>query len=491
MSVDETRCPNCGRFVGTYERCPYCGANIPKRLNIKIFRYGSLVFSFIGLIILYFTSVHQEIPLVKINEISSAMNFAYIRVKGTVCRYPLFDKKLATFTVQLDDGTEDIIVKAYRTTALKLKKLNKIPRLGDIMDVEGTVRIKGAQKILIINVPERVKIIHTPFMPVKLSDIFNALINKRVTVTGIVSDIRYYYRKYIALFITDINGKNKIKIPINLNILGRNIPKLDVGYKIKVRGVLSYYAGYYNVVPVSAKSIKVVSYSTNIPEYKISEITSDEINRIIKTSGKITKFRKSSEGVTLTISDSEFFIYVMLWNDIYNAFLSKSEIKEGAVVSVTGRVEIYKGKLQIVPKKVEDFVILEKAEELEEVEEKEKFIPFLNIGEIKTNDLGKIIKVSGKIIDYYEFNKGRILTLKDNTGELKVVLWNDILENIQESEYIISGTEIAVEGKVSQYNGGLQIVPKYAQQVEIIKKIEKVKEPFLEKTSPNSISTNK
>lgn len=483
MSVDETKCPSCGRFVGAYEKCPYCGASVSKRLSIKLFRYGSLIFSVLGLAILYFISAHKEIPLIKINQISPTMNFAYIRVKGIVTRYPVFDEKLSILTVQINDGTEDLMVKAYRVTALKIKKLNKIPEIGQIIDLEGTVRIRGSLKILTINVPERIKIIDVPFKPVKLAEISDSFINKRVSVSGSVADVRYY-KNYVSLFISDIKGKNKTKIPLNLNYIGKNIPELDVGYKIKIQGIVSYYGGHYNIVPVSAKSIRIVSTKPFIPEYKISDISGDILDRVIKTKGTITKLRQFSKGVSLTIDDNDNFIDVVLWNDVYRKVPNKSELKENAVISVTGKVGIYRGKLQIVPLLAKNVKIVKKAERIieETVEEPEEIIEPVDIASITTNQLGKIVKIKGDIISYYDFSKGRNLTLKDKTGSIKVILWNNVLDHIPEAEYLVSGATIAVKGKLDEYRGELEIIPKYSDDVEIIKI------PLLEETSEETES---
>jgi len=473
VSLDETRCPSCGRFVGAYEKCPYCGATVSKRMSIKIFRYGSLILSFVGLAILYLISVHKEIPLVKVADISPTMNFAYIRVRGIVYRYPMFDEKLYSLTVHLNDGTDDIMIKAYRVTGLKLKELNKLPKLGDIMDVEGTVRIRGNTKILTINVPERVKIIEVSAKRIKLSEISDSFLNRKVTIIGYVYDIRYY-RKYISLYIADIKGKNRVRVPINLNNIENNFGKLQVGYKVRINGVLSYYSKSYNIVPISSKDIIILSKRLNIPYYKLNEITSDDIDRMITTKGEIIKIRKFSKGVSLTISDNNENIDVVLWNNVYNSIPNQDDIVEGTKVKITGKIGIYRGRLQIVPKTSAQFKIIKKAGTEEEEVIKptppvKKKITAIKIANISTNDIGKIIKIKGKITDFYDFSKGRRITLDDGTASIDVILWNDLLNSIPEAEYLRADSEIAVTGKVGIYRDNLQVVPKYSDNVEIIK----------------------
>ncbi|RLI93129.1 MAG: hypothetical protein DRO92_04675, partial [Candidatus Altiarchaeales archaeon] len=99
-------------------------------------------------------------------------------------------------------------------------------------------------------------------------------------------------------------------------------------------------------------------------------------------------------------------------------------------------------------------------------------------------------KIKGDVTDYYDFSKGRKLTVEDATGSIEVVLWNNVLEEIPEAEYLLTGAEIAVTGKVSEYRGELQIIPKYSDQIEIIK-LGKIieEEPFTNEIQP-IISTN-
>ncbi|MBN1899683.1 MAG: hypothetical protein JW827_12990 [Spirochaetes bacterium] len=497
MALNETNCPSCGKFVGAYEKCPYCGAHVEKRISIKFFRYGSLVFSFLGLLLLYFISTHKEIPLIKINQISPTMNFAYIRVRGIVFRYPSYDKQLDILTLSLNDGTEDIIVKAYRATAKKLQKMKMIPKLGDLVDVEGTVRIRGAGRFLTINIPEKLKITYVAPRSIRLDEISFSMVNQKVTVTGRVDNIRSY-GNYASLFITDEAKKNSIRIPLNYKILGENIPPLEEGFMVKVRGIVSYYSGYYNIVPISAKSIRTISKDTRIVQYNIKDITDELLDQTIKTKGLISKFRRFAKGVSLTLSDQNAFIDTVLWNNVYEVLSSKDLIQEGSFISVTGKIGIYRGKLQITPKNPKNIQIIKtqlvskdksEKETIEEEEEKSQVteIPLTLITNITGADLGKTFHVKGIIIDYYEFSRGRNIILKDNSGQMGVVLWDNVLENIPEAEYLITGAELEVTGILGQYKTNMQLVPNSVEDIKIIKIVES-ESPMIEDT--NVISTN-
>ena len=460
MALDETVCGSCGRFVGAYEKCPYCGATVSKRLSIKIFRYGSLILSIAGVLILYLISLKREIPLININEISPTMNFAYIRVRGIVVRYPLFDEKSGSLTIHINDGTDELILKAYRNIALKIKELNRIPKIGDIIDVEGNIRLRGSLKTLTINVPEKVKIIESPVIEINLNNISDDFLNKKIKSSGIVSDLRFY-KNYISLFITDRKGKNKVRVPINLNQFNKKLPELNIGDEIQVEGLLSYYSKNYNILISSASNIKKISKKPIVFSLAIENVTKNDLNRIVSIKGEIKKIRKFSKGIELTVNDGSGNISVVLWNNIYEKIKEKDSINEGVLVSVVGKVGLYKNKLQIVPALPQNFNIVK-----QEVKKSEKIIE-KKIGEINEDDKGSILKIEGEVESYFNFSKGRRLTLNDGTGSIDIILWNDLLNELEDAEYIIKGSRISVKGKVSEYKNKLEIIPKYASDIEV------------------------
>jgi RecJ-like exonuclease len=72
----------------------------------------------------------------------------------------------------------------------------------------------------------------------------------------------------------------------------------------------------------------------------------------------------------------------------------------------------------------------------------------INIEEIKSNHLNKIIKIQGKIIQEKNYNDFQIITIQDNTKKINVLLNKPI--NLNNKTLIITG-------KVIQYKSELQI----------------------------------
>lgn len=95
----------------------------------------------------------------------------------------------------------------------------------------------------------------------------------------------------------------------------------------------------------------------------IGEITADMEGRKIVIIGHLTEKREHEDGhLFLTLSNDKIDIQVPLFSDfmksLNQAGITKNDFVVGDRVSVKGTLEIYKGRLQIIPKALDDVKIL-------------------------------------------------------------------------------------------------------------------------------------
>jgi len=105
--------------------------------------------------------------------------------------------------------------------------------------------------------------------------------------------------------------------------------------------------------------------SINIEPQKItiSDITADMEGRRIVTTGNLVEKREHKDGhLFLTVSDNKTKIQVPLFSDFMNSLnqagITADDFQLNERISVKGIVENYKGRLQIVPKSLDDVKIL-------------------------------------------------------------------------------------------------------------------------------------
>jgi len=89
----------------------------------------------------------------------------------------------------------------------------------------------------------------------------------------------------------------------------------------------------------------------------IKEIDSTYIGKTITTTGRIVSITYSKGNIFLTIYDKNSSINVPIFSNV--AKYLDINLKKGQKISVSGIVDEYKGKLQIVPRKASDIKVIE------------------------------------------------------------------------------------------------------------------------------------
>jgi DNA/RNA endonuclease YhcR with UshA esterase domain len=95
----------------------------------------------------------------------------------------------------------------------------------------------------------------------------------------------------------------------------------------------------------------------------------------------------------------------------------------------------------------------------------------VNIGEINQNHIGKSVNLTGKVVELRISNGHLFFDLQDETGRIKVILWNDTLELLEMNGVnitkISNNAKLNIIGSVQLYKGELEVIP-IREQVKLI-----------------------
>jgi len=155
-----SHCSSCGKYVGPYEACPYCGARQTGRTRVRTVKAAAVVLSTVGLVMLWLAATRAPIPLTPIGQVGATMNMAYARVEGQVVRGPTYYADSGYLAFTLADSTGEMRVSAYRNETEALRAQGRVPALGDWVSVAGTLQIRQENPSLTINVPEHMDRLH-------------------------------------------------------------------------------------------------------------------------------------------------------------------------------------------------------------------------------------------------------------------------------------------------------------------------------------------
>ena len=264
----ETLCPSCGKFVGAYTRCPYCGCEHKLRMSIRFFRFFALAVSIGGLFLIWLAARGIKAPLVKVGDLGPMNSFAYVRIEGENVRTSAYDDGGIGFV--LDDGTGTIRVTAYADTGKALTELGRVPGPGDRVSVEGTVQITEDRARLLVNVPEKVRVARlaaaaaaTPAAAMEIGDVTHAAKGREITIVGKVTT-RSRIPNGLKFQLTDPTGSIDVVLwestRDRVTALGLQI---EEGRFLKVRGHVGEYRGALQVVPKSTGRIEETEVTPN------------------------------------------------------------------------------------------------------------------------------------------------------------------------------------------------------------------------------------
>lgn len=262
---EEIICPNCRRYVGTFERCPYCRAKVPTRLSFRLLKWGGLTVAILGILFLY-VDLHgprlvvREPPVIEISEISPAMNFAqvYIQGKATFVKYYDDTRFLGMYLTDPDNENASIFIRSYDAETKRLIEMEKqrlaendpqpkFPAVGDIVTARGNLRVRPGFPMMILQFAEGLTIKRPEAAPVTIenmvenADKFDEY--ERLEIEGkLISKKEYDWSTILAVYELSSEAETSLLIPNVLNRFGRTL-EAEIGDTIRVKGAFQLYYG--------------------------------------------------------------------------------------------------------------------------------------------------------------------------------------------------------------------------------------------------------
>ncbi len=371
----EAVCSHCGRYVGPVSKCQYCGAPVRTRISLRFFRWAAVLLATVGLGLLYFMSIRKEVPLVQIGNIKNTMNFAYIHVEGRVpsaARVFRDGDSVSSVSFTLDDGTGDIEVKVYRKKAQVLVDAGKVPRAGDRIAMDGSLNVSADRTTLYLQVPENLEILeHAKVEKTTLGDISSQRVGEIVSVTCLIEAVRppNAGKQPWILEIKDDTGR--MKLTIWQSIVGQlqNSELLTTGTLIKLRAEVSVYRNKVRLKLNSADGIEFLKNGpadtameepseVASPVVPISEVNAARDGEVLTLAGCLGAPRAINRGVLYSLSDDSGRIELLIWDNKVSGS-GREQLDEGVHVRISGKIKLYKGKLEIIPQRDHDIRIVE------------------------------------------------------------------------------------------------------------------------------------
>lgn len=453
-----THCSSCGRFVGPYETCPYCGARQTPRLSLRAVKWTAILLATAGLFFLWIAATRAPLPRISVQQATSTMNFAYVEIAGRVVRRPIYNPDSRFLSFAVDDGTGLMRVWAFRDVVEKLRAMQRIPGLGDSVIIAGTLRAREDDISLTLNVPDHLDVLRPVAEDRPIGDITPDDNLRRVRVRGQIWDIREPYPALTIITLRDATGAIDVAIDETLRYLTGDPHPLEIGQSVEVIATVSLYRNAPQLAPPSARDVAPISEMVTVAETRtIGGLTPDDKGCMVTIRGTVAQARPFSAGYRLTLDDGTGSVTVVLWRDLYDSLPDPSALREGAEIEVTGEVTRYRDELEVIPSRQRDVVVQTAAPEVQP----------LPIGTLADEPLGSPVTVEGAIVAADSFRQGFRLTLSDDTGQVILLLWLSVYDKMTDAHNLREGALVRATGTLEEYEGQREVIPAHSEDVVI------------------------
>jgi DNA/RNA endonuclease YhcR with UshA esterase domain len=445
-----SHCPSCGRYAGPYEACPYCGARLAGRMPVRIVKIVAILLSTLGLIALWFAATRAEVPAVQIGQAGATMNMAYVRLVGRCTREPSYDPESDYLSFWLEDDTGEIRVSSYRAETRQLIAQGRVPTLGDVVQVAGTLRVREDFYALTVNVPDQLQITRADPVDVAIGAIEPSDLYRRVRVRGEVISFYAPYDGLTLVAVRDETGEIPVALGEDLVALGGALPAVSPGQKVEIVAAVSLYGDTPQLVPASVADIVVLGKSVRTAaERSIGELSAEDVGQRVVVRGSIVEADPFSSGVKFVLNDGSGAVVLLLWQDVYDGLPDPTALGVGAEIEVQGEVSEYEGDLEVIPELAGDVQVLTAA----------PAPPEATVAALTAADVGRVVTLRGTLGERETFSSGVRFRLDDGSGTIVLLLWHNVYDEIADADALVAGAQVEVMGQIEAYRGELEIVP--------------------------------
>ncbi len=200
--------------------------------------------------------------------------------------------------------------------------------------------------------------------------------------------------------------------------------------------------------------------SPTVAAEPVSQVNAGRAGETLTLRGQVTGTASFSAGFKFTLDDGTGHIMLLLWSDVYDAVAEVAGLNVGATVRVSGEIGHYEGELQIVPAEAGDLTV--------EIAGGGPDAPRREIGALSGADVGTLVEIEGGVGRTEDFGSGLRIYLTDGSGEVQLLLWQNVADRVPDRERLVAGARVRAVGEVEEYKGALQVVPRLPFDVEVL-----------------------
>ncbi|MCU0520710.1 MAG: hypothetical protein MUF84_08470 [Anaerolineae bacterium] len=265
---------------------------------------------------------------------------------------------------------------------------------------------------------------------------------------------------YLGFWLADETGEAYVSAyrDVTDDLLGRDVVPA-VGDEVSVAGTLRIREDHV------ALTLNVADHLTlRRPEpipLKAGEVTILDEGMRVRLAGEVRRVYEPYEGLMLiTLGDESGEIVVAVDEEATALTGSLPEPDVGQGIEIEGAVSLYHATPQVVPASVADVALLPASVVT-------ATLPAPVLSALGPELVGKVVSVGGRVVWLEGIQGGVKATLDDSTAQVTLLVWDDVYHSLPAPTELDVGAEVEIIGKVSIYEGELEIIPEEAKDIVI------------------------
>jgi RecJ-like exonuclease len=150
---------------------------------------------------------------------------------------------------------------------------------------------------------------------------------------------------------------------------------------------------------------------------------------------------------------------LILFDGNYRELSNPAGLNLGARVKATAIVAEFNGELQLQPASGVDVIV--------EQPGSTSIITTRAINTLSSADVGTLVTVVGDVLRVEGFSAGVSVFVHDGTGEVRVVVFTNVLNFVPNASSLQAGARVRVVGRIDEFNGALELVPALGYDVTV------------------------
>jgi DNA/RNA endonuclease YhcR with UshA esterase domain len=180
-------------------------------------------------------------------------------------------------------------------------------------------------------------------------------------------------------------------------------------------------------------------------------VTAGHLGQRVALLGRIVDATQFASGVRSIVDDDSGSVVVWMPQVVYEGLADRRGWRVGSQVRVVGRVDQYKDEIEVVPRSASHVVVVHAV-----LPDSERVVV---IAELGAASVGRHVTVEAQVAVVEPFSEGVKLTIDDGSGQVTLLLWQNVYEAVPDRAQLAAGATIRALGKVQEYRGMLEIVP--------------------------------